>query len=359
MKTLEFIKTNGIDALETMLDISIKQTDDLIMLNYNQIKSPKMHEVVKECRSLIIDKDLNIVSRSFDRFFNLGEGETKIDDWNNVTFYDKVDGSLVKVYCYKNNWYVSTKGTLFGESLVGDFNITFKELVYKSIEIETDEQFNDLCDRLLDKNNTYIFEVTSRENRVVKRYDGYKLWYLATRVNKTGEYIQLDYDNLDLFGCNFINEYSFKSKEDCQATIENFDNLEEGFVVYENGVPVAKIKSPLYVAMHRIKGESLTNNRIKEIVLLNEQDEYLTYFPEDEIYFIDYINSYQNMIWHMEIDWIAYNNIIDQKEFALHVKDFAYAPVLFMAKRQGQNAVNVFADMTPNQRMNIFNKFLE
>ena len=106
-------------------------------------------------------------------------------------------------------------------------------------------------------------------------------------------------------------------------------------------------------------GEGLTNNRIKEIVLLNEQDEYLTYFPEDEVYFTDYINSYQNMIWHMETDWMAYNNIIDQKEFALHVKDFAYAPVLFMAKRQGQNAVNVFADMTPNQRMNIFNKFLE
>ena len=29
MKTLEFIKTNGIDALETMLDISIKKFDDL------------------------------------------------------------------------------------------------------------------------------------------------------------------------------------------------------------------------------------------------------------------------------------------------------------------------------------------
>lgn len=83
MKVIEFIKQNGTDAesieaglkaLTEQFAISVKKVDDLLVLNYNQIDSPKTHPYVIECRSLIMEAGtLKVVSRSFDRFFNIYE----------------------------------------------------------------------------------------------------------------------------------------------------------------------------------------------------------------------------------------------------------------------------------------------
>ena len=73
MKTIEYIKKNGIESLKSEFGINVKEYDDLFVLNYDQIESPKTHPIVQECRSLILDKQFNVVSRSFDRFFNFGE----------------------------------------------------------------------------------------------------------------------------------------------------------------------------------------------------------------------------------------------------------------------------------------------
>lgn len=50
MKTIDFLKDNGIEALRTELAITVKEVDDLLVLNYNQIESPKTHPIVVECR---------------------------------------------------------------------------------------------------------------------------------------------------------------------------------------------------------------------------------------------------------------------------------------------------------------------
>lgn len=74
MQVIEFIKQNGLEALTEQFAISVKKIDDLLVLNYNQIDSPKTHPIVIECRSLILEaKTLKVVSRSFDRFFNIYE----------------------------------------------------------------------------------------------------------------------------------------------------------------------------------------------------------------------------------------------------------------------------------------------
>lgn len=73
MKTIEFLKEHGIQKLRDDFAITVKEVDDLLVLNYNQIESPKTHPIVIECRSLILDTGFNVVSRSFDRFFNIYE----------------------------------------------------------------------------------------------------------------------------------------------------------------------------------------------------------------------------------------------------------------------------------------------
>ncbi len=76
--------------------------------------------------------------------------------------------------------------------------------------------------------------------------------------------------------------------EECIQTSLNLKDLEEGYVIYENSIPIYKIKSPSYVAIHHLRGEGLCPKKIAELILINETDEYLKYFPEDEHHFILY-----------------------------------------------------------------------
>ena len=75
MKVIEYIKQHGLESLNTDFGIKINEYDDIVVLNYNQIESPKFHPICDECRALILEKGTwKVLARSFTRFFNVGEG---------------------------------------------------------------------------------------------------------------------------------------------------------------------------------------------------------------------------------------------------------------------------------------------
>ncbi len=66
-----------------------------VILNYNQIESPKTDKIVRECRGLVLHSDTyDLVARSFSRFFNWGEvqEEMKNFDFSNFIVQEKIDG---------------------------------------------------------------------------------------------------------------------------------------------------------------------------------------------------------------------------------------------------------------------------
>ena len=78
MEVVNLFKNKGYNKaksyLETELGITVKEYDNIIILNYSQIDSPKYNDIVNECRSLILDKNTyHVLSRSFDRFYNYNE----------------------------------------------------------------------------------------------------------------------------------------------------------------------------------------------------------------------------------------------------------------------------------------------
>jgi T4 RnlA family RNA ligase len=354
MKTIEFIKEKGLEALNTELGISVKKYDEgFIVLNYNQIESPKAHPVVMECRGLILDADYNIVSRSFDRFFNLGEQPDTQEhlNWSKAICHEKVDGSLIKIYNWKGVWYASTRGTAFAESGVNGFPITFKELVLKALNCNKD-QFQSRCDMFLDPDTTYMCEVTAMENRVVTRYEGYNLWFLAARKNQTGEFVGKGLANG--VGIKDIKSFKFDSVENCIETAKNLKDLNEGYVVYQDGIPVCKVKSPAYVALHHIRGEGTLNpKRIAQLVLMNEQDEYLKYFPEDLSHFVPHIAALNTMLIDLYDFWQECKGIEDQKEFALKIKATLYSAVLFQARAKKQDPLHVFHEQRESYKIKL------
>lgn len=355
MEVLKYLETHSLQELCDEFSIKVSQNElypELYVLNYSQIDSPKAHSIVVECRSLVLGsidegKTFFMVSRAFDRFFNYSENGYS-PDISKLTCYEKLDGSLVSVFHYKGEWLYRTKSMIMPTLQINGFDRTWKDLIEDTLE------WSEHKPPLGDEMYTYIFEVVSMENRVVVRYEEDRAYLLAKRNNATGECIVP-------VGARYVpRKYNFSSTEECMASVKELPNLEEGYVAYnEFGVPVCKIKSPAYLVAHRIKGEGLTPKRIRELVVINEQDEYLAVFPEDRKYFTNYIESW-NGVKDKCIEVMSTTvNVTNQKEFALLVKDYPYCGVLFTAKRSGKCVEKVLTEQTISYKVKLLETIME
>ena len=196
MKVQEFVKQYGFEALAAEpLNIKIREYPQfgLYMLNYDQIESPKNNEISMECRSLILDMHGNVVSRSFDRFFNYGEMPEFYADFdiNRAEVFTKEDGSLIKIYFSHDTarWEISTRSQAFaeGEHTLGG---VFRDWVLKAMKL-TEDQFQECMKNTGDIDYTYICEYCGPSNRIVRIYEQDELVLLAVRNNQTGEYLNL------------------------------------------------------------------------------------------------------------------------------------------------------------------------
>lgn len=363
MKVIEFIKENGLEALTEQFAISVKKVDDLLVLNYNQIDSPKTDPIVMECRSLILEaKSLRVVSRGFDRFFNYGEAlnVTPEIDWSRAIAYEKVDGSLIKIYYHMGHWYISTRGTAYAESDCMGYGITFQELVWKALGVKNDYEFQQKCiEADLWDEATYIFELTSVENRVVKRYEGYKLYFLAARLNENGDYVGgIELVHALRLGAVEPKCFIFDTVEECLRTSRELKDLDEGYVIYQDGVPISKVKSPAYVAVHHIRGEGLNPKRVMQLVLSGEHHEYLNYFPEDEVVIMPYVEAFLKLADKIGDTYDTIKNIENQKEFALRARPYKFQAALFQARLKGICAIHAFNDQRDTYKMDILKEYV-
>ncbi len=264
---------------------------------------------------------------------------------------------MIKIYCWCNTWHISTRGTAFAESDVNGFGITFKELVLKALSC-SNEQFQNMCNFNFDPNVTYICEFTSVENRVVKAYRGYNLFFLTARNNYSGGFENNWAEACEDIGMRLPNQYSFNDVESCIETAKHLKDLDEGYVLYQDGIPCAKIKSPVYVAVHNIRGEGLSPKRIAQIVLSGESAEYLKYFPEDESFFIPYFDAQESLQIALQTVYDATKHIEDQKAFAMEVKDEPFSAVLFQCKRHMKPPFAVFEEQREEAKIRMLEAFL-
>lgn len=94
--------------------------------------------ITKSCRGLVLDKEGNVVAKSFDKFFNYEE--LTLDDIPNESFevFEKMDGSLLIVFWYEGKWIVASRGSftseqaIKGAELLKKYNtdIMFRHLTY-------------------------------------------------------------------------------------------------------------------------------------------------------------------------------------------------------------------------------------
>ena len=354
MKTIDYLNKFGIEKLQEEFAIKVsidERFPDLLVLNYNQIESPKDHPIVKECRSLVIQyttfkEGYSVVSRAFDRFFNQGECDLEFD-LSKLKLFEKVDGSLVSVfYTDDYGWMYRTKSMIMPTLSVQGWDRTWKDL------IETSLDWQNMTG--LDKNCTYIFEVVARENRIVVNYQQDKAYLLAVRNNESG-----DYSEIVATKFNTPRIYSFNTTKECMESLQHLPNLEEGYVGYQDKVPVVKIKSPQYLAAHRLRGEGLTPKRMIEMVVIGEYEEYFSVFPEDKQYFTKYITAWERLKEVVVIQYEQNKMIEDKKSFALNVKDLFFSAVLFQAKNSGKSVIKTLNSQKDSYKIKLLEQALK
>lgn len=376
MQVIEFIRgyddvKSGLTALENMFGIRAKEYPefDLILLNYDQIESPKTHPITRECRSLVIDYNLNVVSRSFDRFFNLGEGECEVD-FSNAIAFEKADGSLISVYHVPalNQWHMRTRGTAFAEAQLPSTR-SFQEAILETLEIT----FGEFQEKMsgIDPTLTFIFEFISPENRIVTRYNEPQLVLLGVR-EKTGKYpsymngrclnnvIEVLTKDIGFKNIRAARSMPVTSENEVLAAVSELRDLEEGFVVLDekNGTRV-KIKSPGYLIAHRIRGEGLSPKRAAELVAIGEEEEFLAYFEEDREYFQPFIEARDELLNQVEEVFDSTKNIEDQKMFALAVKDYLFSALLFTARKKQVTILHAWSESKESYRSELILKVME
>jgi len=357
MEVLKFLSSNKIEELQKY-HVKIKEYPEhnLAVLNYDQINSPKFHPIVQECRGLIIDtKNIKLVSRSFNRFFNLNERQDDPFDFNNKFIAEeKADGSLITVYYFNGLWRIATRGNAFAEGKTTS-GITFYDLFESVIGCNINEFM---------KNEptyySYVFELCSIHNKVVKLYKEPVIYLLSIYDLRERKEIDREYINMtaNRLGVKRPFIYNINSINDIHISFKDFDPTEEGYVLIDKNKNRIKVKNPAYVDLHHLKGNGeITPKRIANVIFRGETEEVLSYFPEYEEFFMPYQQAYDKLMNSLYTKWEELKNeSLTQKEFALKIKDYPAKSILF-SLRNGLTIDEIMNNLSSNAKINLLENF--
>ncbi len=332
-----------LEDLTAELGIKAQKHDTLplVILNYDQIDSPKTNNLVRECRGLVLRTDnFDLVARGFARFFNWGEvaDEMSLFDFGDFVVHTKEDGSLVLIYYFEGRWLANTRGS-FGQWTMDHQEFTWEEAFCKALKISNLQELSGKLDESL----CYVCEFCSPYNKIVRRYVD-PVMYLLTAFRGEKE---LPYREVDNHTGIFLrpNRYEFKSVEEIQEFLNgqaSADPTYEGVVMCDKDGRRWKIKSATYLGLHRIKGEgnNLFNPKyLIPFVLAGEDSELLTYFPEVSEAYQGVKDKVNNAYEQLEQVWRDNWQIDGQKEFALSiVGKTSFTAILFsLRKEHGKN----------------------
>ena len=307
---LNFLNYAGLSALKDR-DIRVSSDDrypGLYNLKYGAL-ADKADPIVQACRGAVVEDcggSFKMRAYAFSRFFNLGEPGAAEIDWSSAIVFEKYDGSLIKLFHWDGMWLVSTSGSVGGAGSVGSSGKTFEELFWETFD------YNNYRKSDLDTDNVYIFELCAPENRIVVKYDRAMLRLLAVR-NSRDDFAELP---LNDFTSSFwiADSYEFGSDEIVNAAnARGADH--EGFIVVDGAGNRIKVKSDVYVQLHRVRGNGEPD--FSELYLNGDLDEFLLHFPE-------YRERFQPLLDWLDVMNALIGNLVSAYS-ELSQKDFATA----------------------------------
>ena len=373
---LKLFNEHGVEKAKEILstdpyNIKMKETDNFLLLDYDQINSKRKDPIVDECRGCIIDKiRMEFACRPFDRFYNYGEfPEMEAEfDWSTAAVIEKVDGSLIKVWynLYEDRWEIATRFSMFGDNTITTLTgeegtMTFRGLFLRAFGGLTEDQFQSfmrsMCN-VIGSGNTMLFELCTMENKVVTSYEKDTVFLLGVRRNSlesTVDELREPYmrEVAEAYGVSFPERYAVCSFKEAVELANSLGGMREGFVIRDGENRRLKIKSAAYLLAHHMRGEGVTPKRAVKLALAGEVPEFLSYFPE----YTEILTKYQEQVEltkaAIEIVFSQISSIENQKEFAMEAMRYDFNSILF-SMRKGKTMQEALDRLTEKGLVELF-----
>lgn len=228
-------------------------------------------------RSIITDKEGNVLSSGWPKFFNYGEktdcypNPASFNDWK---CEDKKDGSLVVCDFVNNQFSMRTRGTV---SYATQENAKDFECL--------PQKYPMLAEFLKENSHlSLLFEIVTPNNVIVIRSPQIE-FYLLGAINKNDMSVVSSPDLLEIWrkigSIHIPQTYNFLDTNDLSKIAESIKYWKgkEGIVIsYNNGQNRIKLKSDWYLFCHRIKSQLSSTKNLIEFYIEKEMPCYEDFY---------------------------------------------------------------------------------
>lgn len=248
---------------------------EVVTLVQPQHIGTKWNQDNKHLRSSVWNYEGELISAGFPKFTNWGENPEHFpvpQSLKNCTVVEKLDGSLLIVSKYKGKYILRTRGTVDAYTLDNGHELEiFKEKFLKSLTHDTSDTWN----------VSILFEWVSPINKIVLNYGDEPDWYLVGIVNHN-DYSLHSQSELDMWaknkGFKRPTTYTFSDVNDLLQNVEQWKG-KEGVVVYsQNGQTLHKVKGAWYLALHHMKSELSSIEKIIDVWLEQKMPTYNDFY---------------------------------------------------------------------------------
>jgi RNA ligase len=304
----------------------------------------------RECRGLIFDVNGVLVSRPYNKFFNIGEKEET--QLNKVNFYEphivleKLDGSMIRPIPTPEGFRLATK--------MGITDVAMNAEVF----VADKPHYATFINKCIQKGTTPIFEWVSRKNRIVVDYPEDNLILTGMRYNDTGKYVdyQIMSDYATAWNIPVVKAVDGLAVQNIDLFVKQVREWDdgEGIVLRFDTGHMVKVKADDYVLRHKSKDSIGQEKNVLQTILDDSVDDLVPLLtPEDG----ERIQRFQNA-FYAGLDEVAYEMaelFVKGNQMYPEKKDFAvefvqkkvepiYAPIMY-AMKAGRGSKEVLIEM--------------
>ena len=317
--------------------LNIRENEDYILFKYNQFESDMTLQICKEARGIIFEKEtLTPVCVPYFKFFNIEESDKADEiDWNSAIIYEKIDGSLMKLWLHNGQWHLSTNGTIdaFTAEVDGQ-NTTFGDLFVEAIGGAN--EYNELINHL-PVGFCYMFELVHPKTQVVIQYEKPQIYLHGARNRTTLNEVNPFWFRIHK-NVKFPKMY-FKLKKitpkELTKIVKDMKNT-EGVVVRDKDFHRVKIKSLDYLSKaFTLNYKNVTAKTILKLWRNDTLDDFLTLAPEKKDFVDNVFNQMKKYVEYQEqiYCWLPDKHNLSRKEYYYFASEQKDVDITYIMKK--------------------------
>ena len=306
--------------------------------------------VRRECRGLIFDVNGVLISRPYNKFFNIGEKEetqlNKVNLYEPHIVLEKLDGSMIRPIPTPEGFRLATKAGITDVAMNAEVFVADKP------------HYATFINKCIQKGMTPIFEWCSRKNRIVVDYPEDQLILTGIRDNDTGSYVTYEIMKSYATAWNIpvvkaVDGLSVQNIDLFVKQVREWDDG-EGIVLRFDTGHMVKVKADDYVLRHKSKDSINQEKNVLQTILNDSVDDLVPLLtPEDA----DRLKRFQGAFW-VSVDDLAsemadlYNagNLMypEKKDFAVEFVQKKILPIhspIMYGMKAGKGSKEVLIDL--------------